>query len=105
MAPQVIIAAFRNPMRTPTPIPANSGRIRAFPSPGASPATITPVKPTTEPTDRSMPAVIITYVMPIAMNPMIDDCRTTFVRLSTSRKFGAAALRYRKTPTKITRIP
>ena len=34
---------------------------------------MTPVRPTTEPTERSMPPVRITKVMPIAMMPVTTD--------------------------------
>ena len=62
------------PLRTPQAVPATSpaaspGRIAPQPSPPTASITlaaITPEKTSTDPTDRSIPAVMITYVMPTA---------------------------------------
>ena len=40
----------------------------------------------TLPTDRSIPPVRMTTVMPSETTPMIDDCRSTFSRLATVKK-------------------
>ena len=42
-----------------------------------------------EPTERSMPAVRMTKVMPTASRPTIDTCRMTLKRLSGVRKRGS----------------
>src|SRR5215216_4069272 len=63
------------PLRTPQAVPATSpaaspGRIAPQPSPPTASITlaaITPEKTSTDPTDRSIPAVMITKVMPTAM--------------------------------------
>ena len=34
-----------------------------------------------DPTERSIPAVMITAVMPVAISPVIDTCRSTSSRL------------------------
>ncbi len=49
-----------------------------------------PQKASSEPIDRSMPAVRMTKVMPIASRPEIDTCRRTFSRLMVDRKRGSA---------------
>ena len=38
-------------------------------------------RPTMEPTERSMPRVMITSVMPTAMTALIDDCSMMSIRL------------------------
>ena len=48
-----------------------------------------PQKASSEPIDRSMPAVRITKVMPIASRPEIDTCRITLRRLMVERKRGS----------------
>lgn len=42
----------------------------------------TAARPSTAPTDRSMPPIRITNVIPTAMMPISDTARTTFARLS-----------------------
>ena len=54
---------------------------------GVSPGTVSSMAQTTvqiaisEPTERSMPPVMITAVMPVAIRPVIDTCRSTSSRL------------------------
>jgi hypothetical protein len=45
-----------------------------------------------DPTDRSMPPVIITMVWPIAMIPIVDMPLSMLNRLSCFRKYGLATL-------------
>ena len=45
-----------------------------------------PASAATEPTDRSMPRVRITNVMPIASTPLIEVWRRTLTMLPTDRK-------------------
>ncbi len=42
-----------------------------------------PTKPITEPTDRSMPPVMITAVMPSAMMPMNEKLRVMLKKFSS----------------------
>merc|ERR1711965_963655 len=44
----------------------------------------------TAPTDRSMPPVRITKVMPTARMPTIETCRSTFMMFETEKKFSEA---------------
>ena len=53
-------------------------------------AATTPEKARIEPTDRSMPPVRITKVIPKDKSPFIDICRKTFMRFLDTRKFGVA---------------
>ena len=46
-----------------------------------SKATKMPAKPTTDPTDRSIPPAMMTKVIPSATIPLIDVCRTRLDRL------------------------
>jgi len=56
-------------------------------SPALSVAVATmPESATTDPTDRSIPAVKMTNVMPAAMIAVIDACSDTFRRLSAVKK-------------------
>ena len=54
---------------------------------GVQPSTVRSMAQTTEqsamiePTERSMPAVMITAVIPVAIRPVIDTCRRTSSRL------------------------
>ncbi|GAB5376409.1 MAG: hypothetical protein AcusKO_28710 [Acuticoccus sp.] len=50
-----------------------------------------PASATMEPTDRSMPAVRMTNVMPTATRPMMETCRRMFIRLSGCRKRGSSS--------------
>jgi hypothetical protein len=60
------------------------------------PATI-PQKPTIEPTDRSIPPVMITKVMPIARKALRATCFDINTRFSAERKFGTANEKYKIT--------
>jgi hypothetical protein len=39
-----------------------------------------------EPTERSMPPVMMTAVMPVAIRPVVDTCRSTSRRFPDDRK-------------------
>ena len=52
---------------------------------------MTPVRPTTEPTERSMPPVRITKVMPIATMPSTTDWSSRLSRLLVLRKYGESS--------------
>jgi hypothetical protein len=57
----------------------------------------TPARAATDPTDRSMPAVIMTSVMPMAMTATTAVCEPMLKRLSAERKTGEANERKAKT--------
>ncbi len=50
-----------------------------------------PARARSEPTDRSIPAVRMTKVMPTAISPVNDTWRRVFSRLNGFRKFGSKA--------------
>src|SRR6185295_19792830 len=56
--------------------------------------------PRIEPTDRSMPAVMITSNCPSARRALTDDCRKTFMRLSKVRKYGERKLKIADTTSR-----
>jgi hypothetical protein len=64
------------------------------------------LNPTTEPTERSIPAEMITRVIPIATTPIIETWRTRFDKLLSVRKLGAVKARTTKKTNKMRiRIP
>ena len=56
-----------------------------------------PQSPTIEPTDRSMPPVMMTKVMPIARIAFSATCLARIAMFATLRKFGAASAKKTKT--------
>jgi hypothetical protein len=58
--------------------------------PLATTAAASPAKATTEPTERPMPAVRITNVMPTAIRPVMEICRITLNKFSDDRKRGSS---------------
>jgi hypothetical protein len=48
----------------------------------------------TAPTDKSIPAEIMTIVWPIASIAFIEDCLVIFKKLLTVKKYGVAKARY-----------
>jgi hypothetical protein len=50
---------------------------------------ITPDKATVAPTDKSIPPVKITIVIPAAKIAIMETCFNTFNKLAVSKKFGA----------------
>ncbi len=79
-----------NPASAPTnTAPAIAG-ITGSPRSDISFAPITPARAATEPTDRSMPAVMITSVIPIAMIAVTAVCAPTLNKLLEVRKSGEA---------------
>ena len=71
-------------MRLPSPTVK-----RLLRPPLATAAATSPAKASSEPTERSMPAVRMTKVMPTASRPVIDTCRMTLNRLIGERKRGS----------------
>ena len=69
------------------PIPSAASTASAGGTPAfSSNATNTQLSPRMEPTDRSMPAVIITTSCPSESSALTADCRNTLIRLSKVRK-------------------
>ena len=52
----------------------------------AKEAETTPARATTEPTERSMPPVMMTIVMPMPISPITEVCNSTVSPLLTDRK-------------------
>src|SRR5580704_382422 len=79
------------PLRTPRAAPA-ARAIRMEGRMGTAwvmrTATRTLLNPTMEPTERSIPAEMMTMVIPIATTPMMATWRTRFERLLSVRKLG-----------------
>ncbi len=85
----------RRPLIRPNPVPITSARSMARPT--GIPFVIklaqnAVVKASTEPTERSIPPVSMTQVMPNAINPLIDDCRSSDKKLLTVRNSGLMML-------------
>ncbi len=82
---------MKNPFTAPHASPASRPRLNAtcqlYSFVSASPATIA-TSPMIEPTDRSMPPVMITQVIPSAMMPNGAKLRVTFERFAEDAKDG-----------------
>ena len=83
--PIVISAPFPRPQARPTTRPTAAAAAIGSPASCAVPSA-TPASATIEPTDRSMPPVRITNVIPTATIPMNALCSTTLTRLETVAK-------------------
>ena len=59
---------------------------RVASTPMASAVKPTAGMPISEPTERSMPAVMMTAVMPVAIRPVVETCLSTSSRLPDDRK-------------------
>ena len=70
----------------------DSDSVLAVP-PLATTAATMPQKASSEPTDRSMPAVRMTKVMPSAISPVIEICRMMLNRLIGSMKLGFSTVK------------
>ena len=83
------------PLIMPKQVPMASVRSIAIPT-GMPPlikvAQNAMVRASTDPTDRSMPPVRMTQVMPNAMKPLMEDCLTSDMKLSIVRNCGLMAL-------------
>jgi hypothetical protein len=77
------------PMATPTSSVARTARKTGTPA-LISIATITVPKPTTAPTERSMPPVMMTKVWPTARIAIIEPCRRRLEMLLVEAKLGVA---------------
>ena len=92
---QAITVPDTAPASIPTPSPAAITRSAGYGPPGtmatedvlASDPATTPVSATSEPTERSIPRVRITKVMPIARIPLIEVWRSTLRILFVVRKY------------------
>src|SRR5207302_4979103 len=88
--------ATARPFTTPNPAPAASParRLNANGTPPFSaPAMIAPARASSEPTDRSIPAVRMTKVIPAAMIALMETCRATLSRFSAVRNEGESSAR------------
>ena len=75
----------RMPLSVPNAVPMINARSIASPAgmpPLIKEAQKAVVSASTEPTDRSMPPVRMTHVIPNAIKPLIEDCLTSDMKLS-----------------------
>src|SRR3954452_561157 len=75
---------LKTPIAAPAAMPTRIAGTIPVPCTSSS-AVIAPVRPSTDPTDRSMPAVRMTSSWPTAMIPKTATCRARFARLSPVR--------------------
>ena len=94
---KALIAPMAMPAMSAMANPAGTGRSSAR---IAMPA-ISGARNITAPTERSIPPVSSTKVMPSAAIPMKEDCLTMLARLSGIRKAGACSPNHRSTAPKI----
>ena len=87
MPPKLMPSPFTAPMITPIARPARSTRGIGVPT-SSSIAETTAVTATIEPTERSIPAVRITKVMPMETMPNNAIWRSTLMMLKVFRKTG-----------------
>ena len=93
-----VTAPFPHPTAVPTAIPTAAARAVAPTTPivcrtGAlvsAAAAMTPASASTDPTDRSIPAVTMTNVMPSARMALIETCRRIVERFSREKNPGTA---------------
>src|SRR5207247_11402527 len=88
-------APLTRPQSTPTRMaPMSASDVENWPAISMAPQT--PVSPTIDPTDRSIPPEAMTTVIPIAMMVITVVCRMTEERLLTVRKKEEASDRNTK---------
>ena len=83
--PRVIRTPLSRPQRNPLPRPALTASGSGTPACNRL-AITTPERARTEPTERSIPAVMMTKVIPAAMMAMTEDCSTMLRRFERVRK-------------------
>ena len=89
MPPAVVTRPFTAPSATPRPMPASAATGPGAPCTSRS-AVTSPHSASSDPTDRSMPAEMMTKVSPMPRMALMADCCPTFSRLSGVRKCGEA---------------
>src|SRR5690348_16323745 len=98
----------RRPETAPAPMPASAAAGKRIPS--GSPlfrqlVVTTPVNATSAPTERSIPPVRMTNVIPAAMIAVIDVCRVTLRMLSAVKKYGERSAKRRISSPSAAAIP
>ena len=96
----LIISPVRKPIRVHNTIEIRDATRGCIPSIIII-AVSTPLTAMIAPTDRSIPPVRITKVMPMAQMPLMDTCRSTLAMLPPVRKLGAKMLIAPNRTTKI----
>jgi len=86
--PKTVIPPLIKPAVIPTAIPSIIENVIDKPCLDIIPAQIVPDKAAMEPTDRSIPAVNITMVMPIVMIATKEDCKATLERLDNVKNLS-----------------
>jgi hypothetical protein len=76
-------------------------------SPGcAKLAETTPVRATMDPTERSIPSLMMTNIMPMARMPFIEACLMILIKLAgLAKAFGERIMRIRRIAAKTKTIP
>src|SRR5512139_541182 len=80
-----VAAPAAAPSASPAPMPRNDEPLESMTSMATQPD-----RAASEPTDRSMPAVMMMKVIPAEMMALMETWRATFNRLDTVRKFSVA---------------
>ncbi len=99
----VIVSPLKTPIAMPTSSPASTPASTPCPCTSTS-AQTTPDRPTTEPTERSMPAVRITNVIPAARIAVNAFWRSTFDRFSAVKNASVVNARIRHSRPSATKI-
>ena len=98
--PSPLIAPTSPPAATASTIAMGHGT-----PPTDAVAKVIAAKPRIEPTDRSMPAVRITNVIPTPRIPTIAACRATLAMLPGARKLGSSSVPTITSTISASRIP
>ena len=103
--PRVTRTPLTSPQAAPVSSPTAIGTKTGW-SPGwAKVAQATPLRATTEPRERSTPAVSRTKVTPTARMPLMETWRATLVRFATLRKVSVVSVRPSPTSKMTNRSP
>jgi hypothetical protein len=80
-------APFTNPIALPIVSPINTARAGGYP-PFIKPAVTQELKAIIDPTDKSIPPVRITKVIPAAIIALKDDCLIIFIMFENAENRG-----------------
>ena len=79
---------FIKPIIVPTPIPAITAIIIGALKSLITVAVTTPLRAIIAPTERSIPPVMMTNVIPTAIIPITDVCKAIVIKLLNLKKYG-----------------
>jgi hypothetical protein len=92
------------PQATPNPRPSAVARSGGTPLESID-AEITAEKAAVDPTDKSIPPVMMTSVIPIAKQALIEDCWRMLTRFASVRNVGVIKENTRQIRMRPTRVP